>query len=115
MQTRQSHCRREVVGWATCYTPLQCSTFPSSTAPRQAAEIEVERFGLLAGPYVTHQEAIDKVDVVRKIAKDVNVWAHFYAFGTCKLREPINGAYPPGRLNHLLCDPAGAKNSSADS
>jgi hypothetical protein len=58
--------------------------------------------GLLAGPYETHEEAIEKVDAVRKIAEEVNAWAHFYAFGTVKLKEPDNGAYPRGRLNHLL-------------
>ena len=70
--------------------------------PRIGADIEVKRFGLLAGPYETHAEAIDKVDAVRKIAEQVNVWAHFYAFGTCKLKEPLNGVYPVGRLSHLL-------------
>lgn len=70
--------------------------------PRIGGEIEVKRFGLLAGPYETHTEALDKVDIVRRIAEQVNVWACFYAFGTCKLKEPLNGAYPPGRLNHLL-------------
>lgn len=83
--------------------------------PRIGGDIEVKRFGLLAGPYETHQEALDKVDVVRKIAEKVNVWAHFYAFGTCKLKQPINSGYPPGRLNHLLPDPPDAKNLSADS
>lgn len=73
--------------------------------PRIGGEIQVKRMGLLAGPYETHEEALDKVNAIRKIAEEVNVWAHFYAFGTCKLKEPINGSYPPGRLNHLLKDP----------
>jgi len=70
--------------------------------PRQ---VTVKRFGLLAGPYETHAEALDKVDVVRKIAEQVNAWAVFYAFGTCKLKEPVNGEFPPGRLNDLLPPP----------
>jgi hypothetical protein len=70
--------------------------------PRIGDRIEVKRMGLLAGPYETHDDALDKVDVVRRIAEQVNVWAHFYAFGTVKLKEPIDGSYPPGRLNHLL-------------
>lgn len=70
--------------------------------PRTGDSIEVKRMGLLAGPFETHQEALDRVDAVRKIAEEVNVWAHFYAFGTCKLKEPINGRYPPGRLNDRL-------------
>jgi hypothetical protein len=74
--------------------------------PRIGGQIEVKRFGLLAGPYETHEEALDKVDAVRKIAEQVNAWACFYAFGTLKLKEPIDGAYPPGRLNHLLPEEA---------
>jgi hypothetical protein len=70
--------------------------------PRFGNEIQVKKFGLLAGPYDTHEEALDKVDVVRKIAESVNARAVFYAFGTCKLKEPVNGQYPPGRLNDLL-------------
>lgn len=73
--------------------------------PRTGDSIEVKRMGLLAGPFETHQEVLDNVDAVRTIAKQVNAWAHFYAFGTCKLNEPIDGRYPPGRLNHLLRDP----------
>lgn len=70
--------------------------------PRIGDRIEVKRMGLLAGPYETHAEALDKVDTVRRIAEEINVWAHFYAFGTLKLKEPTDGAYPLGRLNHLL-------------
>ena len=70
-------------------------------APRIGGEIEVKRFGLLAGPYETHEEALARVGVVREIAEEVNSWAHFYAFGTVKLKQP---PYPVGRLNHLLVD-----------
>jgi len=70
--------------------------------PRIGDRIEVKRLGLLAGPFDTHAEALEKVDVVRRIAEEINAWAHFYAFGTLKLKEPLDGAYPPGRLNHLL-------------
>lgn len=70
--------------------------------PRIGDQIEVKQMGLLAGPFETHGEALGKVDAVRQIAERVNAWAHFYAFGTVKLKEPLNGAYPPGRLNHLL-------------
>jgi hypothetical protein len=67
--------------------------------PRIGGEIEVKRMGLLAGPYETHKEALDRVETVRKIAEEVNAWAHFYAFGTVKVKQP---PYPDGRLNHLL-------------
>jgi hypothetical protein len=67
--------------------------------PRIGGEIAVKRMGLLAGPYETHQEALDRVATVRKIAEEVNAWAHFYAFGTIKVKQP---PYPVGKLNHLL-------------
>lgn len=70
--------------------------------PRIGGEIEVKRFGLLAGPYDTHAEPLDKMNAVREIADEGNAWAHLYAFGTVKLKEPVNGTYPLGRLNHLL-------------
>jgi hypothetical protein len=50
--------------------------------PRIGGEIEVKHFGLLAGPYEKHDEALDRVETVRKIALEINAWAHFYAFGT---------------------------------
>lgn len=67
--------------------------------PPIGGEIEVKRMGLLAGPYETHEEALERVAAVRKIAEEVNAWAHFYAFGTVKLKQQ---PYPVGRLNHLL-------------
>lgn len=69
--------------------------------PQIGGEIEVKRMGLLAGPYETHAEALDRVAAVRKIAEDINAWAHFYAFGTVKLKQP---PYPVGKLNHLLAE-----------
>ena len=55
--------------------------------------------GLLAGPYDAHQEALDMVEPARKIAQEVDPWAWFHAFGTCKMPE---GYDKPGVLNHLL-------------
>jgi hypothetical protein len=57
--------------------------------------------GLLAGPFPTHQQALDLVPAVRDLACQVNTRAWFYAYGTSRVHdgEPDLG---PGRLNHLL-------------
>lgn len=52
--------------------------------PRIGDHIEVKRMGLLAGPSNTHEEVLNNVDVVRRIAEQLNARAHFYAFGTVK-------------------------------
>jgi hypothetical protein len=57
------------------------------------------KHGLLAGPYDTHQKALDMVGPAKEIAQEVDPWAWFYAFGTCKMPE---GYDKPGVLNHLL-------------
>ena len=57
---------------------------------------------LLALRYDNGRRWTTSVDTVRRIAEEINAWAHFYAFGTLKLKEPTDGAYPLGRLNHLL-------------
>lgn len=56
------------------------------------------RFGLLAGPYPTHRQALDLVPTVRSLAEDVNWRSAFYAFGTCRTET---GEYQ-GRLNDRL-------------
>ena len=61
--------------------------------------IDGPRYGLLAGPYSTHKEALAMVDVVREVAQKVNTQAVFYAFGTCK--TPV-GYVKSGILNDLL-------------
>jgi len=60
-----------------------------------------ERFGLLAGPFKTHQEALDIVPKAKEISFEVSAWSVFYAFGTCRLPEDILNP-PKGRLNDLL-------------
>ena len=57
------------------------------------------RVGLLAGPFLTHAEALGLVDRTRNEAEKVDPRACWYAFGTCRLKE---GARKPGRLNDLL-------------
>ena len=56
--------------------------------------------GLLAGPFATHQEALDLVDAARREACAVDPWCDFDAFGTCRLRG--GSALPHGRLNERL-------------
>ena len=88
---------------APCYTRREMYYFSVIDGPLVGNRIEVKRTELLAGPYETHAQALDKVDFVRQIAEQVNVWAHFYAFGTLKLKEPINGAYP--QAASIICCP----------
>lgn len=60
---------------------------------------EGECYGLLAGPYDTHDEALEMVPEVKRVAQGVDPWAVFYAFGTAKTSP---GHCKPGTLNHLL-------------
>jgi len=41
------------------------------------------RTALLAGPFDTHQEALDFVSAARDKATDIDPWACFDLFGTC--------------------------------
>lgn len=54
-------------------------------------------YRLLAGPFLTHQRALEMVDVTRAKANDVDPRACWYAFGTCKADTK-----QPGILNDLL-------------
>ncbi len=56
------------------------------------------RVGLLAGPFKTHQQALDRVQEAREIGEAADPWAHFYAFGTCKMK---NG-HTEGKLNSSI-------------
>ncbi len=62
---------------------------------------DTKKFGLLAGPFKTHQEALDIVSRAKDQAHKVNAWAAFYAFGTCRLPEDYPDP-PKGILNDLL-------------
>jgi len=57
------------------------------------------RFGLLLGPFNTHKEALDRVDAVRAKAIELNPWAHFYSFGTVRMKPTFK---QPGRLNQFF-------------
>ena len=61
--------------------------------------IDGSRYGFLAGPYDTHEEALAMVEPAKKMAQKLDDWAWFYAFGTVK--APL-GYSKPGVLNDLL-------------
>lgn len=48
--------------------------------------VDGQQFGLLAGPYTTHREAIDMVSKAQNVARRANpVQTAFASFGTCRL------------------------------
>jgi hypothetical protein len=54
---------------------------------------------LLLGPFASHMSALLRVEQARKRAIGLDPWAHFYAFGTCR----VDVENPPeARLNGLL-------------
>lgn len=46
--------------------------------------VDGDRFWYMAGPYSTHQAALDKVDAARRIGVENNPRAHFYGWGTVR-------------------------------
>ena len=56
-------------------------------------------YRLLAGPYQTHEQALQNVDKYRRKAIEYDSRAHWYAFGTCKIKnEPFPfGIFTPKR------------------
>ncbi|MCB8986727.1 MAG: hypothetical protein H6661_03135 [Ardenticatenaceae bacterium] len=59
------------------------------------------RNGFLAGPFETHQEALDLVPQARQLAHARDPWAAFYSFGTASL--PRNyPSMPTGIFNTEL-------------
>lgn len=55
-------------------------------------------YRLLAGPFLTHSQALAMVDPARKAAEQYDPRAFWYAYGTC--RVPDHNA--PGLLNNQL-------------
>jgi hypothetical protein len=47
------------------------------------------RTGFLAGPYPTRGAAEAKVGEARERAVGADPWAHFYAFGTARVKGPL--------------------------
>lgn len=59
--------------------------------------IDGGRTGAAAGPFETHQEALDRVDAARRVIQEQEPQAHWWFFGTCLMDGP--GPWPAGRLN----------------
>tara|TARA_X000001382_G_scaffold5654_1_gene4691 strand:- start:146 stop:349 length:204 start_codon:yes stop_codon:yes gene_type:complete len=49
--------------------------------------VDGQRKGLAAGPYDTHQEALDKVGIVRDLIQYNNPDAWFWAYGTASTED----------------------------
>lgn len=68
-------------------TPPNPANDPSRWRERPCFYVTVKdgpKFGLLAGPFPEHQQAIDTVDRTRVEAEKCDPKAVFYAFGTAK-------------------------------
>jgi hypothetical protein len=48
--------------------------------------VDGEQFGLLAGPFATHDEALALVDKAQALAEELNRRAVFYSFGTVQMK-----------------------------
>lgn len=71
-------------------------TFKTGTNPNHRAfyvsMIDGTRMGRAAGPYLTHQEALDDVKRVRDAAYDIDPRSWFFSWGTCSM--PEHDGYP---------------------
>lgn len=61
--------------------------------PYYVSVVDGSRHSLLSGPYDTHQEALDMVSKADVIACLLDPRAHFYAFGTARIKD---GSSPQG-------------------
>ena len=61
--------------------------------------IDGDQYGLLAGPFDSHAQALSWVDRTRAKAEEVNSRAVFFGFGTLRAKDDYR---KPGRLNKLL-------------
>ena len=55
---------------------------------------------LLAGPYETHQEALDLVDQCNELSQSLDDRAFWFAYGTCRVKD--TEYVKPGILNDML-------------
>jgi hypothetical protein len=76
----------------------RCRFNPAGTA-YYVSVVDGPRFGLLAGPFQTHVEALECVDRAKKEPYRVDPRSVFYAFGTTAMKP---GYRKPGKLNDLL-------------
>ena len=70
--------------------------------------VDGDRFALLAGPFRDdHRAALERVDIARKLACELDPRAVFYGFGTCRLEPDPARPAPAGVLNSDLGVPEG--------
>lgn len=62
------------------------------------------QFNVLAGPYKTHAEALEKLEPVRRLANELVPRSWFYAFGTVAMNADFTR---PGKLNDQLAQKEG--------
>lgn len=62
--------------------------------------IDGPRRAAAAGPYETHAAALADVEEVRALAEEIDPWAFFYAWGTC--RADADAAPEKGSLTEAL-------------
>lgn len=74
---------------------LQCPD--PQPAPYYVSVIDGPRYGLLLGPFPRHEEALAKVEAVRRKACELDGRAHWWGFGTCRVKDPTYDR--PGRFN----------------
>lgn len=61
--------------------------------------IDGSRYALLAGPFLSHQEASDRVRQVADLHDTLDPRAAFYAYGVARVTSM---AHAPGKLNERL-------------
>lgn len=62
--------------------------------------IRDSRYALLAGPFATHEEALQMVIPAKREAQRIDHWVDFDSFGTCS--KPRNPQNKDGWLNVWL-------------
>ena len=62
--------------------------------------VDHRRVALLAGPFTSHEAALARVAVSKRIAEQVNDRAIWWAYGTSRDKGGVT--LPPGKLNDFL-------------
>lgn len=68
-----------------------------------ASTRDAGKVGFLAGPFETHQEALDAVPPAKAFAKAADPWAAFYGFGTLSLPRSL-ASLPKGIFNRQVAE-----------
>jgi len=86
---------REISHYAhkvTC-DPQEPDTKPG---PYYVSVTDGPQFAVLLGPFEKHKDALDRVEDVRAKAIELDPFAHFYSFGTVRMKPSY---LKPGKLN----------------